>query len=59
MLRLSVIIHFNISKFSSNNKLGKGKLNKKWSLFKKFLELHLLLGFLRNKKHARKLGLNY
>ena len=35
--RFSIIITFNILKFSSN---------KKSSLFKKFLELHLLLGFL-------------
>ena len=37
---------FNILKFSSNRKLEKEKLNKKSSLFKKVLELHLLLGFL-------------
>ena len=37
---------FNILKFSSNKKLEKEKFNKKSSLFKKFLELHLLLGFL-------------
>ena len=46
MLHLSIIIAFNISKFSSNKKLGKEKLNKKSSLFQKFLELHLLPGFL-------------
>ena len=45
-LHLSIIIPFNILKFSSNKKLEKEKLNKKSSLFKKYLELHLLLGFL-------------
>ena len=42
----SIIITFNILKFSSNKKLEKEKLNKESSLFQKFLELHLLLGFL-------------
>ena len=45
-LRLSIIMPFNILKFSSNKKLEKEKLNKKSSLFKKYLELYLLLGFL-------------
>ena len=47
--RLSIIITFNILKFSSN---------KKSSLFKKFLELHLLLGFLWE-KGVRKLSLQF
>ena len=46
MLRLSIIISFNILKFSSNNKLENEKMNKRSSLSKKFLELHLLFGFL-------------
>ena len=45
-LRLSISTPFNILKFSSNKKLEKEKLNKKSSLFKEFLELYLLLGFL-------------
>ena len=42
----SIVITFNILKFFSNKKLEKEKLSKKSSLFQKFLELHLLLGFL-------------
>ena len=41
MLRLSIIIPFDILKFSSNEKLEKEKLNNKKLLFKKFLKLHL------------------
>ena len=58
MLRLSITFPFDILRFSSNKKSGKEKLNKKSSLFKKFLELHLLLGFLRE-KHVRKLSLQF
>ena len=56
-LRLSIIsIPFNILNFSSNNKLEKEKLNKKNQLFRKLLELQLLVGFLW-KKLLRKLSL--
>ena len=58
MLRLSFIIPFNILKFSSNKKLEDKKLNKKSSLFKTFFELHLLLGFLWEKR-VRKLSLQF
>ena len=58
MLHLSFIILFNILKFSSNKKLEDEKLNKKSSLFKTFLELHLLLGFLWEKR-VRKLSLQF
>ena len=54
-------IIFNILKCSSNKKLEKGKLNKKSSLFRIFLELHLLLGLLWEKR-VRKItvsNLNY
>ena len=49
---------FNILKFSSNKKLEKEKFNKKSSLFKKFLELHLLLGFLWETR-VKKLNLQF
>ena len=49
---------FNILKFSSNKKLEKEKFNKKSSLFKKFLELHLLLGFLWGTR-VKKLNLQF
>ena len=57
-LCLSIIIPFDILKFSSNKKLEKEKLNKKSSLFKKFLELHILLGFLWEKR-VRKLSFQF
>ena len=49
MIRFSITFPFNILRFSSNKKSGKEKLNKKSSLFKKFLELHLLFGFYKRK----------
>ena len=58
MLRLSIIIPFNILKFSSNKKLENEKLNKKISIFKKLLQLqNNFCLFFFMKKHVRKLSL--
>ena len=54
----SIVITFNILKFFSNKKLEKEKLSKKSSLFQKFLELFLLIGFLW-KECVRKLSLQF
>ena len=57
-LRLSIIIPFNNFELSSSKKLEKEGINKKSSMFEKFLELLFLLGFLWEKR-VRKVSLHF